>query len=1233
MTIWSLLLTVIIVLSTANGANAISNVYYIVGNSGTSCPLMKNVTCESLGYYIKDSEQYFTSNTTFYFLEGVHIINDFKTLLVNNVSNLALVGQEAKDQGQNDTQPKAVIKCSSPTSNILITLSNHITIKSLTITNCGKYWHLSSLLSSYDYLKSIYRNSKISNFAYFNITLGFIETFNVTLKNISVVDNSGFGVCAINAFDIVINESYFSQNNYNPITQGCTDLICNGGNIALLFTGMMVPCSHDKLMYSASIVNTIITYGRGGYNGFGAGLYIFMEQVSIYGMNILIDKVHVYNNTGNIVLETTTQVTHYEITIDNLISGYTETSGGGLLLIKYDVGIQSVVCGYDWANEKDLLTIINSDFVSNLDTSIVFNYGLLEHRHTIDEVWIKNVTISHSSNEEILIYGRDIETKFFMTNLTIGDHVLLSSDNILAVVSVFSVNYITFEDITINNSLITPLFAVDSNIYLKGVNFFTNNTGSFGGAIALYSSSTLFIMQDALVSFINNHAENLGGAIYIHKSIITYCFFQVLAIDQKPSINKTKIYFENNVASAGSSIYGGNIDNCLLLPETNLQSVVSNSTELFDVIATINDSIITNSVISSDPARACFCYQNITDCNLNNVSIIAYPGETVTIPIVTVGQRYGLSPGTIKATVLQNGKVISKTLLSSYRQCFNFNHSLTANINISDINSTILQIDLLHENLVNVPRQLIQTIHIEIDIMYCPPGFELSKKTGVCTCDKVITDALNDVTCNIQSQQITCNRGNMWMGYDSARNCVIAFANCSYDYCITSGFTLNISVPDTQCAFNRAGTLCGGCADGYSLVLGSNKCKRCSNVSLLLIVVFALVGIGLVALLILLNLTVSIGAINGVIFFANIVKINESLFFPHGPIPFLSQFISWLNLDFGIETCFYDGMNSTAKIWFQFVFPFYIWIIIAVVVFLSRYTKLYKIIGRQAVPVLATLTLLSYMKLFRIITIVLQSIDVTCGDVYTQKKWRFDPNIDYLSIEHLCLVIFTIFVLIFLAIPYTFILLFSQFIERYINKINCCHFWLKFKPIFDSYGGPCKDEYRFWTGLLLLVRLILLFVVSFSSKSDDVLTAIITSIAILIIISFSFWGVYQSRLINFSEFFFFILLITISALATTTNVFIGTHVILIMAFIAFVIIVMGHVYLRFENTLPVKKLKSYIESMKRQKEDTLVSFVDDDLSRHSTDITRFEISRRGSIIQLSNEDDVGGFYTSVKDNH
>ena len=1222
-----LFLIVIAVLRTDSGVSTTGDVYYIVANNGTSCPLMKNVICESLEYYMNDTEEYFTSNTAFYFMEGVHIIGHYQSLLIHQVSNLTLIGHQ---EVHHDTQPKAVIKCASPTSNILITFSNDITVINLTITNCGRRWHLSSLLSLQYYLYLYSRGSSITIFAFFNVTLGFIETVNVTLQNVSLLDNFGFGLCTINTFELVINQSLFSRNNYDSVSKGCTEL-CHGGNIAILFTDEIILCSQDAMIYNVSITNTKITYGREGLSNIGAGLYIFMEQISVYGVRMLINEIYAYNNSGNIALVTTTQVTHYEIIIDNLMSGYTETFGGGFFMLTYDVGIKYVHCGYGWLYIRNPLRITNSEFFSNTNLSIMFHFGILDQSQAIDEVQLENITISDSYNEEILVSGRNTQTKFLLKNLTIRDHAFLPLGSSLAVVVVFSAINVTFEDIIIENSRDTALFAVDSNIYMKGVkNLFKNNTGYFGGAIALYSSSILLIVQDATVSFINNYAQKFGGAIYIDKSISPNCFFQVQANSKNPLINNTNIYFENNDASTGSSIYGGNIDNCLLLTETNVWSIVSNSSELFDTVAIFNDTKNTNSVISSKPARACFCYNNITDCHLDRVNEIAYPGQNITIPVVTVGQRYGHSPGTLKALVLQNTYIISKTLLTSQGQCTNLSYTLAVNRNIGHVNTTILQIDLLFDDLANVPHQLIKSIVVEIDVLGCPSGFELSETTGTCVCDQVIINALTDVTCNIQSQQITSNSGNMWMGYDSARNCVIAFANCSYDYCITSGFTLNISVPDTQCAFNRAGILCGGCANGYSLVLGSNKCKRCSNVSLLLITCFALAGIGLVALLILLNLTVSIGAINGVIFFANIVKINESLFFPHGPIPLLSQFISWLNLDFGIEACFYDGMNSTAKIWLQFVFPFYIWIIIAVVVFLSRYTKFYKVIGNQAVPVLATLTLLSYMKLFRIITIVLQSINITCGDdVYTKLKWYFDSNIDYLSKEHLYLVMFTLFVLLFLAIPYTIVLLFSQLLEGRINQVKGCHFWIRFKPIFDAYGGPYKDKYRFWTGLLLVVRLVLLFVVSFSNNKDNVITAVITSVAVLLALSLSFWGVYKNRLINFSELFFFILLISMSALATTVFVFIGTIITLTMALIAFIVIVLGHFYLKFKNTVLMKKVKSCFKLFNDHNQEVNIALVENDqVCTLEKEMSSFELSRRDSIIY---EDEVGGFYFTMSE--
>ena len=59
---------------------------------------------------------------------------------------------------------------------------------------------------------------------------------------------------------------------------------------------------------------------------------------------------------------------------------------------------------------------------------------------------------------------------------------------------------------------------------------------------------------------------------------------------------------------------------------------------------------------------------------------------------------------------------------------------------------------------------------------------------------------------------------------------------------------------------------------------------------------------------------------------------NPSIFF------FLKGFISWLNLDFAIETCFVSGLNAYWKTWLQFVFPFYIWALAGLIVLICRYS-------------------------------------------------------------------------------------------------------------------------------------------------------------------------------------------------------------------------------------------------------------------------------------------------------
>ena len=146
--------------------------------------------------------------------------------------------------------------------------------------------------------------------------------------------------------------------------------------------------------------------------------------------------------------------------------------------------------------------------------------------------------------------------------------------------------------------------------------------------------------------------------------------------------------------------------------------------------------------------------------------------------------------------------------------------------------------------------------------------------------------------CNISWQHhplLISASNNVWLVFEKDYNCTIAYKNCPFDYSKSSKIKFNLyNDTDLQCNHNRMGQ----CQSRLSLKLGSNACSKCTNIYFLLLIVFMFSGILLVTLLIILNLTVSVGTINGLLFYANIIKLNESIFFPSGNIIIVSQFIS-----------------------------------------------------------------------------------------------------------------------------------------------------------------------------------------------------------------------------------------------------------------------------------------------------------------------------------------------------
>ena len=319
----------------------------------------------------------------------------------------------------------------------------------------------------------------------------------------------------------------------------------------------------------------------------------------------------------------------------------------------------------------------------------------------------------------------------------------------------------------------------------------------------------------------------------------------------------------------------------------------------------------------------------------------------------------------------------------------------------------------------------------------------------------------------------------MWLNISNEG--VIFATYCPFDYCTKVRNLRDLDLfSNSQCALYRAGRLCGGCSENHSLAIGSSHCIHCPNNNhLALFIFFAVAGFLLVFFISVLNVTIAQGMVNGLIFYANILWTYQTIFFPlndrNAFLDFLKVFIAWINLDFGIETCFINGLTSFWKTWLQYVFPFYIWTIAGVMIATAKYSnRTTKMYGNRAVPVLATLFLLSYMKLLRIaVTSLSFSILISYPEGSTLAVWAVDGNLTYFGGPHVALMLIALIVFACLWLPYTLTLLLHQQLQK-VSYFKLLRFINKLMPFYDVHFAPIKDKHRYWFGVLLLTRGILL---------------------------------------------------------------------------------------------------------------------------------------------------------------
>ena len=239
------------------------------------------------------------------------------------------------------------------------------------------------------------------------------------------------------------------------------------------------------------------------------------------------------------------------------------------------------------------------------------------------------------------------------------------------------------------------------------------------------------------------------------------------------------------------------------------------------------------------------------------------------------------------------------------------------------------------------------------------------------------------------------------------------------------------------------------------------------------------------SLLLCLNLTVATGTLNGILFYANIVAVNNTILtsMPN----FISVFLSWLNFEVGIDVCLYEGMDSYWKTWFELIFPAYVIFLVAMVIILSeRHMWFGRLIGKKnPVATLATLILLSYTTLLRSIIASFSLAVLDYPDGSRDIVWLPDANIKYLRGKHIPLFI-TAALILLLGIAYTAILFSWQWLLRHQNKR--VFKWVsnqKLCQFLEPYHAPYTFKHRYWTGLLLIIRAVLYLIISVVNWSND----------------------------------------------------------------------------------------------------------------------------------------------------
>ena len=1067
-----------------------------------------------------------------------------------------------------------------------------LTLSALKFSNCGT--NLTTL-----HKNLINHTNSIHFTQYHAAVLVFTDIANITIHNVSIVDYNGFAIVAVNLPNAFFN--FILVSNGQSIELEAFHNISIGSGMLVLFYNKLQVAQKKYSRYKLSIINSTFDsnvafdqywnwWGPTCVTGVYDKFHSHFPIINAAGITILYAQQDIPANVAIL------QTKFYRCT------GY---YAGAVLLIRFDSKFDSqiVIDGSNFSNNSIIqkcrgaaiasffifrnlsrgifyqpLTVTNTIITQNGQPYVEGNAWssgaiyifIVCHKPNLPINFIfrkvsfyHNIAQYHGAGMSVNVIpnGKRSTVNFLMESIEAHHNPVfnLYRTRINAYLHLPSSIFFfrNIDQLVINGSVIHPgnfsqnygsvFEIVKSTVVLQGYLFFLNNTAYHGPALRLLENSLVYLKKGLRATFANNKAKSLGGAIYAAGKLFTKdpCTFQLYSKNDSDIV----MSFINNVAAlAGNAIYSQKIYNANCYINNTIPMIYR---KLFKNVTSTDISSFGDTIIV---------------CN-EKYAYEVYPGASLRVPIRIIDSHHNPTYGvlTVSATVRTrdglenidwfffNNRDTYSSIIKGTNSCTYINFTLHATaLGKHNCKGTIL-FSTSNPN---------RVFGVRVTLKKCPSGFSLHPVKGACVCLNHFAALVNqhsnrkELVCDIDNNAFNRPYPYLWIG--ASNNSLRYSLNCHPGYCNvyshldmlrfndTGSYVSSLNKdPQPLCHGSRTGDICGECIPNYSVVFGSTDCKMCSDKRWILTgIIYIVAGPLLVFILYKLNLTLTKGTLNGIIFYAQITNAgvqeylntpcsdcsNESYF-----IKFTSLFISWLNLNLGFPLCFYDGMTELQKTGLTLLFPIYLLFIIGFLIILSRFsTAVSNRLSKSSVQVLVTVVHLSFTQLLQAVLAVFGSAEVFIENENSFSKkvvWYCNGATVYASTKHQWLMIITSVVVGLILIPYMAIILFGKQLMKF-DKLR-----EYIRPFFEAIYAPYKDNMWYWFALNQVY-----VVLAYVFDTMTVLKYLISSVFFkplyflfnqVFFASQACFSPFKSKLLNGLNFFLVINLITVYYTATS----------------------------------------------------------------------------------------------------